>query len=66
MLYVVFNCGVSLEIGRTDRKLVTVHGLQEQAWCERLGNTIILCKLLLFCTKDEMRMMWPLHSNRDI
>lgn len=53
-------------LGGQTEKLVTVCGLQEQAWCVRLGDTIILCKLLLFCTKDEMRMMWPLHSNREI
>lgn len=53
-------------LGGQTEKLVTVRVLQEQAWCARLGDTIILCKLLLFCTKDEMRMMWPLHSNREI
>lgn len=31
--------------------------------CKRLGAAIILCKLLLFCTKDDIRlMMWPLYS----
>lgn len=73
MLYVVFNCDVTLEIGRREavtitEKLVTVCGLLGTGLvCERLGDTIMLCKLLLFCTKDDItRMMRPLYSKRHL